>query len=100
MWAYWANLISWTLRALVLNEFLSDRYAEIQDNGLSDGENILIRLGFYYGSEDDPKSFTDAWTWYGLLFSLVFAVIATCASIYFLNHIRYATGLSIQGSDE
>ena len=100
IWAYWSNLIAWILRALVLNEFLSDRYSTIQDNGMSEGQNILVRFGFYYGSDDDPKVFSESWTWYGLAFSAGYALVAVFISIYCLNHIRYATGLSIQGEED
>merc|ERR1711862_203055 len=32
--------------------------------------------------------------------TLAFAIGATCCSIYFLNNIRYATGLSMQDDEE
>ena len=59
IWAYWINIFAWILRGLVINEYQSGKYDQIQENGNTFGENILIRFGFTF--EDEPFGFE--WVW-------------------------------------
>jgi hypothetical protein len=60
IWAYWINMFAWVLRALVVNEYTGSKYDAIQENGLTLGENVLIRFGFVDG---DGVPFTSEWIW-------------------------------------
>jgi len=95
IWAYWINLLAWMLRSLILNQFLSGAYDTIQPDGRTIGENILSRFGFV---RSNGEPFTYAWVWYGLLFTILFGVIATLGSVYALNNVRFATGKALQGA--
>ena len=59
IWAYWINLFAWLLRSLNVNEFQSPKWDEVQGNGLTAGENILIQFGFTLNGEP----FTYSWVW-------------------------------------
>lgn len=59
-WAYWINFFGWVLRSLIINEYTTSKYDEPQDNGLTLGENILIRFGFTDGNGD---AYTSEWIW-------------------------------------
>lgn len=60
IWAYWINMFAWTLRSLVVNEYTTSKYDELQENGLTAGENILARFGF---TDGDGEAFTGEWVW-------------------------------------
>jgi hypothetical protein len=60
IWAYWINMFAWVLRALVVNEYTTSKYGEVQPNGLTLGENILIRFGFFDGN---GNAYTSEWIW-------------------------------------
>jgi hypothetical protein len=53
-------MFAWVLRALVVNEFTTSKYSAVQANGLTLGENILIRFGFVDGN---GNPFTSEWIW-------------------------------------
>ena len=52
-------MFAWILRSLVLNEYTTSKYGEVQANGLTEGENILVRFGFY----NDGGALTSEWIW-------------------------------------
>lgn len=54
-------MFAWVLRALVVNEYTTGKYGEVQQNGLTLGENILIRFGFF---DEADNAFTSEWIWY------------------------------------
>lgn len=60
IWAYWINVFGWVLRSLVVNEYTTSKYDELQPNGLTAGENILSRFGFVDGNGD---AYTSEWVW-------------------------------------
>lgn len=53
-------MFGWILRSLVVNEYTSGKYSEMQPNGLTEGENILTRFGFVDGN---GEAFTSEWVW-------------------------------------
>ena len=53
-------MFAWVLRALVVNEYTTGKYGEVQPNGLTLGENILIRFGFFDGND---TAYTSDWIW-------------------------------------
>lgn len=53
-------MFAWTLRSLVVNEYTTSKYDELQENGLTAGENILARFGF---TDGDGEAFTGEWVW-------------------------------------
>lgn len=93
IWIYWINCFAWLLRGLVLNEFLSGKYDEPSgEMGLSEGELILVRLGFTL----DGEPFDYGWVWWSILFSIACSLVAMAMSTYLLNHLRFASGLSLE----
>ena len=52
-------MFAWILRGLVVNEFQSGKYDEVQGNGLTVGENILTQFGMT--KDDEPFGFE--WVW-------------------------------------
>ena len=99
IWIYWLNCFAWLLRGLVINEFGSGKYDEVSSEpGLTTGELILVRLGFTL----DGEPFGYEWVWWGLLFAIACSLAAMMISTFVLNHVRFATGLSLDDgtSDE
>lgn len=78
-------------RSLCVNEFASGAYDEIQQNGLTTGENILARFGMVFNGE--PYNFE--WVWYGVAFALGTGLLATQLSVLFLSTVRFQTGKSL-----
>lgn len=74
-----------------MNEFDSGKYEEMQGNGLTEGENILIRFGMVHNGEP----FTKEWVWYAVCFALGTGLVATILSVIFLTVIRFQTGKSL-----
>lgn len=52
-------MFAWLLRTLNVNEFQSPKWAEVQENGLTAGENILVQFGLLLNGEP----FTYSWVW-------------------------------------
>ena len=74
-----------------MNEFDSGKYDELQQNGLSAGENILTRFGMVFNGEP----LTYEWVWYGVAFALGTGLFATQLSVLFLSTVRFETGKSL-----
>ena len=82
-----------------MNEFESGAYDSPAQDDLTVGETLLVRFGFTL----DGEPFSYAWVWWGLLFSLAWALFAVAGSTLLLGKIRYATGASLvtdKGSEE
>jgi ABC-type lipoprotein export system ATPase subunit len=98
-------MFSWVLRGLMVNQFDSGQYdfpVFEKENGVNvtAGQAILIQFGFV---DRNNEPFTFDWAFWGLLFALLWAILATLGSTFFLTHIRFATGKSLvteQGDDE
>jgi len=64
MWLYWLNPLAWIYRALILNEFLSDKY------GTTQGNIILNAIGFTHNGEPFGKK------WIAYNFAYISGVVA------------------------
>jgi len=53
-------VFAWLLRSLVVNEFQSGKWDEVEENGYTAGENILVRFGFTLA---DGEPFDFLWVW-------------------------------------
>jgi hypothetical protein len=101
-------MFAWILRGLVVNEFDSGRYDELlnvtssegQITTITEGEATIIRFGFI---DSDNEAYTFEWAGWGILFTLLWTIIAVWGSTYFLTSIRFSTGGSLitdKGDDE
>ena len=82
--------LSWVYRALLLNEFTSDDYA----NGV--GEKILASWGFVY----DGKPFAREWIAFCFAYLACFLFICMAASAACLHHLRMEPKPRTSGSAE
>jgi hypothetical protein len=90
-------MFAWLLRGLMVNEFDSGKYEDLvnmtssdgQTTTITSGENTLIRYGF---SDSDDEAYPIEWAGWGILFTLLWAIISILASTYFLSTIRFTTG--------
>ena len=65
---YWMMPLPWVYRALLLNEFTSDKYAE---GDPSEGEKILASWGFMYKGEPFTRE------WIGYCFAYLIPFVST-----------------------
>lgn len=65
----------------------------IDDKGTTQGELILERLGFTLNGEP----FGYEWVWWTVLFCIGLCILSIITSVFFLNHVRYATGKAAVG---
>jgi hypothetical protein len=61
----------------------------LSTDGTTTGENTLIGFGF---SDSKDEAYTFEWAGWGILFTLLWAIISVFASTYFLSSIRFTTG--------
>mmetsp|Transcript_4399 Transcript_4399/g.11080 ORF Transcript_4399/g.11080 Transcript_4399/m.11080 type:complete len:1493 (+) Transcript_4399:44-4522(+) len=78
LWAYWINPYAWANRALVINEFSSDRW--------EDPDEILIRLG--YTLPRSNEAYSTEWIGWSFLFMGLYYILCT---------ILCAVGLTLSG---
>jgi hypothetical protein len=101
-------MFAWILRGLVVNEFDSGKYDELvnitsPDGNITtktEGDAIISRFGF---TDSNGDAYTFEWAGWGILFTLLWAILAIYGSTYFLSTIRFATGGSLvtdKGDDE
>jgi hypothetical protein len=84
----------------MVNEFDSGKYDELvsitlpdgQITTITQGESILIRFGF---TNSDNEPYGSEWAGWGILFTLLWAILAVWGSTYFLSYTRFATGGSL-----
>lgn len=97
IWLYWMNLFAWVIRAVAVNEFQSGKYDTIVDeSGTTEGEAVLMRFGFTIEGE----AYEFVWVWYTVLFCVGLCLASIAASVWCLNHIRFATGGSLGGIEQ
>lgn len=82
IWLYWLAPLAWVYRALLLNEFLSDDYAD----GI--GEEILATNGFLYQSRIGLQPFTREWIAYCFAYLFSFLILCMLASAACLHYLR------------
>jgi ABC-type multidrug transport system fused ATPase/permease subunit len=93
-------MFAWILRGFVVNEFDSGKYNELvnitsfdnQTTTVTEGEAIIIRFGF---TNSNDEAYTFEWAGWGILFTLLWTIIAVLGSTYFLSSIRFSTGGSL-----
>jgi hypothetical protein len=78
-WIYWYNPLSWSYRALVVNEFTSSKYTK------EEGESILGFAGFV-DSKGEP--FTREWILWGFIFMIGHILLSLLASALILHYKR------------
>lgn len=71
-WLYYINPMGWVFQALLLNEFLTDKY--------QDGESLLRSRGF-------PEE--RAWIGWGFLFLIFVSIMITSVMAYALKKVRF-----------
>jgi ABC-type lipoprotein export system ATPase subunit len=86
---YWLNPFAWVYRALVVNEFRSERWQQANASDL-----ILKNAGFI-----DPSGapFGTEWIWYAFAYMIPFAVLCGCIASLILTYVR---GGGSSSSDE
>lgn len=84
---YWWNPFAWTYRALLVNEFRSKDYDEIDDSGKSLGETILMSQGF----EFQDAAFGNEWIAYSFAYLLPFFIFCVCLNAVLLTYVRADT---------
>lgn len=60
IWVYWINVFAWLLRSLVLNEFQSGKWDEEVIDGVTAGDEILVRFGF---TDRNGEPYGYEWVW-------------------------------------
>ena len=93
IWIYWLNYFAWSLRGLAVNQFDSGAFDDPVSNttDVTEGEAVLTHFGFTLNGE--PFDFK--WAYWGLLFLVVWAILAILATNCFLTYIRFTTGKSL-----
>lgn len=93
-WIYWWNPLAWAYRALVLNEFLSEKWdyaPEGDDSGLTAGQQVLKANGFLLPGGD---LFDQEWILWGFVYLIIFLVIHTLLTGLGLRRVRFESGQS------
>lgn len=87
-------MFAWVIRAVAINEYQSEEYSEVvSEDGTTQGEVILERFGFSLKGEP----FGYEWIWWTVLFCIGLCITSMLASVWCLNHVRYATGKGATG---
>lgn len=93
-WIYWWNPLAWAYRALVLNEFLSEKWnytLEGDASGLTAGQQVLKANGFLLPGGD---VFGQEWILWGFIYLIIFLVFHTILSGLGLRRVRFESGQS------
>ena len=93
IWIYWMVPLSWVYRALLLNEFTSEEYAEGDV-----GEEILATYGFFYKGEVFGREWI-AYCFAYLCPFLLVCMIASAASLHYF-HIEPKPTVTADTSEE
>ena len=82
IWIYWLAPLAWVYRALLLNEFLTDDYAD------GEGQAILATNGFLYESKTGQQPFTREWIAYCFAYLFSFTIVCMVSSAACLHYLR------------
>lgn len=84
-WIYWWNPLSWGYRALLVNEFSSSDFDEIDSaTGKTMGELALEAGGMIYRGE----AFGREWVAYAFAYMVPYALLCTCLQCALLRFVR------------
>ncbi|ETO84519.1 ATP-binding Cassette (ABC) Superfamily [Phytophthora nicotianae] len=87
IWMYWFNPIAWALRSLILSEFSSDRYTDIES------EKYLDSFSISQGTE---------YIWFGVGILLAYYLLFTALNgiaLHFIRHEKFS-GVSVKTSPQ
>lgn len=85
IWIYWWNPLAWGYRALIVNEFTSSDYDEINPTfGKTEGEVALDSGGMIYKGE----AFGREWVGYAFAYMVPYAFLCTALQAAFLRFFR------------
>ena len=93
-WIYWWNPLAWAYRALVLNEFLSEKWnytLEGDGSGLTAGQQVLKANGFLLPGGD---IYGQEWILWGFVYLIIFLAFHTILSGLGLRRVRFESGQS------
>ncbi|KAG7377442.1 hypothetical protein PHYBOEH_000872, partial [Phytophthora boehmeriae] len=94
IWAHWISPMSWSIRALAINQYLSSEfdvcvYGAIDycaDYGFKMGEYYLDLFGIYTGKE---------WVAFGIIYLAAIYVVFMFLSYLALEHLRYEAPVNV-----
>uniref|UniRef100_K3WZJ5 ABC transporter domain-containing protein n=1 Tax=Globisporangium ultimum (strain ATCC 200006 / CBS 805.95 / DAOM BR144) TaxID=431595 RepID=K3WZJ5_GLOUD len=89
IWLYWLSPISWSIRAIAINEYRSDKYDVCDYDGVAYCEQFGgMTMGEYYLSLFDVQSKKE-WVVYGVLFMVMAYLLFMVLSYIALEYCRY-----------
>ncbi|TMW67517.1 hypothetical protein Poli38472_011137 [Pythium oligandrum] len=88
IWAYWVNPISWSLRALAINQYRDSRFDVCVYDGIDYCSKYGKKMGVYSLSLFDVQSEKE-WLWWGFVFMAASYVIFMALSFSALEYKRY-----------
>jgi len=94
---YWWNPFAWTYRALLVNEFYSEEYSEIDPStGRTEGENILLSQGF----EINGEVFGHEWVGYSFVYLIPYFMLCCSLTAILLTYVRVDSQDFTNGGDD
>jgi ABC-type multidrug transport system ATPase subunit len=84
VWLYWCNPFTWAYRALIINEFRSDRW--------EDPDQMLRNYGFsspHAAASGAAAAFGPEWIGYGVMYMTVYILFCIVGSALALTYIRH-----------
>uniref|UniRef100_A0A7S4JUM9 ABC transporter domain-containing protein n=1 Tax=Odontella aurita TaxID=265563 RepID=A0A7S4JUM9_9STRA len=97
IWIYWMCPLAWAYRALTCNQFLGDSYSKlVPGTGMTQGENILMNIGF----EANGEPFAKEWIGYSFAYMIPYCILMMCLSAIALRYLRYESGKSAGGNKD
>ncbi|KAG6963130.1 hypothetical protein JG688_00008280 [Phytophthora aleatoria] len=99
IWAHWISPMSWSIKALSINQYRSSAYDVCvygaidycTDYGFTMGEYYLNLFGLDTGKE---------WVWYGVIYLAAIYVVFMILSVLALEHLRYEAPTNVDVSDK
>ncbi|KAF1325304.1 Atp-binding protein, partial [Globisporangium splendens] len=99
IWIHWLSPVSWTLRALAVNQYRSDEFNTCIYKDVDYCTDYGKTMGEYYlGLFDIPTE--KYWVVYGILYSVVLYLLYISMSCFMLERVRYETPENISFSSD
>ncbi|GAB9474811.1 Atp-binding protein, partial [Globisporangium polare] len=101
IWVYWISPVSWSFRALAVNNYRSSPLDVCEYQGVDYCKDFGKKMGEYYLSLFDVPSEKE-WVLYGILFMICLYVLFMIMGYFVLEYIRYEApeNVSISKPDE
>uniref|UniRef100_H3GQ62 ABC transporter domain-containing protein n=1 Tax=Phytophthora ramorum TaxID=164328 RepID=H3GQ62_PHYRM len=83
IWLYWANPISWAIRALAVSQYSDSRFATCEYDGIDYCTKYGMTMGEYSLSTYEVPS-EKFWLWYGMIFlaaAYIFFLFLSCIAL-------------------